>query len=103
MDNRIWIISEDDKLQLRLFIIAHTTIGCHRGRKATETVLGSRFYWATLSDDVELFVQACIHCLSTTERECIPRPFGPSVHGTKPNELLQFDYIELGKATTGSR
>lgn len=33
----------------------------------------------------------------------IPRPYGPAVHGTKPNDLLQFDYIEIGPSTTGMK
>ncbi len=28
-----------------------------------------------------------------------PRPFGPSHHGTRPNDLIQFDYIEMGHST----
>lgn len=46
--------------------------------------------------DVRAFVRACIHCLSTAGGEKVPRPFGPSVHRTKANDLLQFDYIYLG-------
>ena len=33
----------------------------------------------------------------------MPRPFGPAVHGTAPNQLLQFDYIELGDSRTGEK
>lgn len=33
----------------------------------------------------------------------MPRPFGPAVHGTGPNDLLQFDYIEIGSASTGEK
>lgn len=57
----------------------------------------------TLSNDVERFVRVCIPCISTTGGEPIPRPFGPFVHGTKPNDLPQFDYIELRKATAGDQ
>lgn len=33
-------------------------------------------------------------CLSTLGREKVPRRFGPPLLGTKPKDLLQFDYIE---------
>ena len=33
----------------------------------------------------------------------IPRPFGPAVHGTKPNDLLQFDYIEIAPGSNGEK
>lgn len=45
----------------------------------------------------------CIHCISTTGGEKIPRPFGPALHGSKTNDLLQFDYIDLGKAISGPK
>lgn len=33
----------------------------------------------------------------------MPRPFGPSVHGTSPNALLQFYYIEIAPSATGEK
>ena len=56
-----------------------------------------------MKDNVALFVSSCIHCLLTVGGERTPRPFGPSVFGTHPNDLLQFDYIELGKSTMGDQ
>jgi len=63
----------------------------------------SCYLWSTMTSDVRSFVRACIHCLSTTGGGKIPRPFGPSAHGTKANDLLQFDYIELGPSTNGEK
>lgn len=99
----IWIPDDDAILQLRLSIIAHTGAAGHRGTEATEQALSQRFTWSTLSEDIHLFTKSCIHCLSTTGGETVPRPFGPAFHGTKPNDLVQFDYIELGKSTTGEK
>ena len=31
------------------------------------------------------------------------RPFGPALFGTKPNDLAQFDYIDLGISRTGDK
>lgn len=33
--------------------------------------------------------------------ETLPCPFGPSYHGTKPNEFVQLDYIHIGNITAG--
>lgn len=33
----------------------------------------------------------------------MPRPFGPSLHGTGRNDLLQFDYIDLGTSPDSAR
>lgn len=102
-DGPIWIPDEDAILQLRLSIIAHTGAAGHRGRDATEQALANRFQWSTLPEDIALFTKSCIHCLSTTGGETVPRPFGPALHGTKPNDLVQFDYIELGKSCTDEK
>lgn len=31
------------------------------------------------------------------------RPFGPALQGTAPNDLLQFDYIEIGPTTDSGK
>lgn len=33
----------------------------------------------------------------------IPHPFGPALHGTMPNALVQFDYIELVHGDNGAK
>lgn len=99
----VWIPDQYDELQLRLCIIAHNGAAGHRGVEFTKNTLSHEFHWRTLDDDVQLFVFACIHCLLTTGGGKIPGPFCPSVHGTCPNELLQFDYLELGLSRTGEK
>lgn len=32
-----------------------------------------------------------------------PRPFGPALHGTAPNNLVQYDYIDLGISKPGKK
>lgn len=54
-----------------------------------------------MSEDVDMFVSSCIHCLSTKGGGKVPHPLGQALLGTKPNELVQFDYIELGASRTG--
>ena len=56
-----------------------------------------------MTTDVPSFVRACIQCLSTTGGGKIPRPFGPAVHGTKSNDLPQFEYFEMGPSSTGEK
>ena len=99
----IWIPDESDELQLRLCIIAHTGPSGHRGCSSTLSTLSSAYHWSTIKADVKTFVQACIHCLSTVGGEKIPRPYGPAVHGTSPNDLLQFDYIEIAPGEEGDK
>lgn len=99
----LWTPDSAPDLQLRLCIIAHTAPAGHRGQSTTETVLRKHHFWETMLTDVRSFVRPCIHCLSTIGSGKVPRPFGPAVHGTAPNELLQFDYIELDESRTGEK
>lgn len=64
--NSTWIPDESTDLQLRLCFIAHRAPSGHRGSKSTEKSLRKEFFWSTLSEDVNTFVNSCIHCLSTT-------------------------------------
>ena len=102
-DGKIWVPEDASDLQLHLCIIAHTGPAGHRGRDATESALRSKFNWPTLTDDVRAFGRACIHCLSTLGGERVPRPFGPAMHGTKPSDLVQLDYIDLGTSNSGDK
>lgn len=102
-DGATWIPNDSIDMQLRLCIIAHTGPSGHRGVQPTESILRKSFFWDTISSDVRTFVHSCIHCLSTTGGGKIPRPFGPALHGTKPNDLLQFDYIEIAHGRSGEK
>lgn len=94
-NSAIWIPDNAADMQLRLYIIAHTVPSGHRGHMATKQALPRAFFWKTITQDIRVFVRACIHCLSKVSRSRVSRPFGPAVHRTKPKDLLQFDYIEL--------
>lgn len=99
----IWIPDESEELQLRICVIGHTGPAGHRGVQATTSAIKSVFQWSTLVDDVQMFCKSCIHCVSTLGGSRVPRPFGPAVHGTEPNDLLQFDFLEIAPSKTGSK
>ena len=99
----IWIPDDSTDLQLRLCIVAHTGPSGHRGVRSTTSVLRQNFFWSTLTEDVKTFIATCIHCVSTVGGEKVPRPFGPAFHGTAPNDLVQFDYIEIAPASNGDK
>lgn len=99
----VWIPDEASNLLLRLHIIAYTGAADHCGVDPTEQVLRKEYWWSTLSSDVNTFVRAFIHCISTTGRGRGPSPFGPTFHGSKPSELLQFDYVHFGPGHDGDR
>lgn len=41
------------------------------------------------------FAKSCIHCLSTSTGEVVPRPLGTTFHGSGPNEVLHFDFCYI--------
>lgn len=99
----VWIPDNTDELQLRLCTIAYTGPSGHRQYKPSLCISRRQFSWTFDKDDMFTFVIACIHCLSTTERGMEPRPFGPAFHGTKPNDLLQFDFINVAPGIDGEK
>ena len=99
--NQIWIPEEAANLQLRLCVVAHFGVGGHRGIKPTHDALSSRFYWQQLRQDVEFFIQRCLHCCSTTGGLPAPRPLGEALHAEKPNELLHWDFLYMGPSEQG--
>ena len=42
------------------------------------------------------FVKQCLHYMDSKAGENIPRPLGETVHGTRPGEVLYFDYLYVG-------
>lgn len=97
----VWIPDKCDDLQLRLCIIAHRGPSGSRSSTSTKSTLQNFFFWSTMTANIRIFVHSCTHCLSTIGGLKVPRPFGPSVYGTNPNDILQFDYIEIAPNSTG--
>lgn len=97
----IWIPDEASDTQLRLCIIAQMGHAENRGQHVPLQALAKKYFWNTLRSDVHSFVKACIHCISTLGDEKVRQPFGISAHGTQPDDLLQFDYVEISPSRTG--
>lgn len=99
----IWIPDESEELQLRIFFIGHSGPSGHRGVQPTTVAIKSVFQWSTLVEDVKAFCRSCIHCVLTLGGLRVPRPFGPAVHGTEPNDLLLFNFLEIGPSNTDAK
>ena len=100
---RLWLPDDANDLQLRVCIIAHTGPSGHRGYNTTVHNIEKEFIWSTVREDVDKFLKACIHCISTKGGRREPRPFGPALHGMFSNDLIQFDFIEMGPSSTGMK
>ena len=54
-------------------------------------------------DDVQIFLRACIHRLLALGVEKIIRPFSPTIHGTKLNDIKLFGYTNLGRSNSSDK
>lgn len=99
----IWIPDKSSDLQLRICIIAHTSTAGHRGSDATASAIHRKFSGVPSMRTLPLSSSGCIHRISTLGGKRAPRPFGPNVHGTSVNDILQFDFFKIGPGTDGMK
>ena len=92
LTGEIFIPKNEAKLKTRLLIAAHAGASGHRAVDTTLANLVTRFWCKNRDHDVRSFVASCLHCISTTSRDMVPRPLGHALQATKINEVLHFDY-----------
>lgn len=97
-----WVPSQAEELQLRLRTNAHTCASGKQAIQPTLSALSSQFYWETMLADIKTFIHAFRHCISTSRREKIPLLFGPSIHSTCANGLLQLDIHDVRPEKVGA-
>ncbi|GMF44236.1 unnamed protein product [Phytophthora fragariaefolia] len=91
--DRVWIPGNGDLIP-RICVVVHAGRSVHRGKRTTASAISAWCWWAKHREYVSRFVKSCIHCIATGDgRE--PRPYGPAIHATAPNEVLHFDYLTL--------
>ena len=64
--------------------------------KTTRQLIGAEYVWSGMNAWIDAFVGACLHCLRADSTSVL-RPFGPTLHSTKPGEILHFDYVYIGQ------
>ena len=96
--NVLWIPDTARDLQMRLMVCAHMKEAGHRGAAATLQRLQEYCCWSKMDQDVTEFVRQCLHCMDSKSGEKVPRPFGETVHGKRPGEVLHFDYLHVGES-----
>jgi len=100
---KIWIPQQDVQLQMKLLVISHCGQNGHRGSTATINILSENYWWNTMTNDCKVFVQNCIHCIMSYTGQRIPRPLGSTEIATRPNQILHFDYLYMGRGNTRDR
>lgn len=92
---RICIPDVVDDMELHLCVIAHTGPSGNRGNRSSLRTFRSHLTGPTDLDDMSTFVKSGVHCLSAVGGGKELRLLGPAFHGTKPNNLLQFNHIKV--------
>lgn len=98
VDERIWVPTSNDELKIKLLTIAHAGQAGHRGADATLSALREVFVWKGITTDVREFVSNCLLCVLSRSGATIPRPLAQTLHAVKPNDVLHFDYLFLGRS-----
>jgi hypothetical protein len=80
---------------------AHCRSAGHRAYEATLGAIKEYVVWTTMTKDVKVFVQNCLHCVAIIPRDELPRSLGTYLHATKPNEILHFDFLYIGLSRDG--
>lgn len=93
-----WVPNDCVDLKLRLLTIAHAGQSGHRGADSTYHALRERFIWTDMREDTRSFVSSCLLCVLSKSGDKVPRPLASTTHSTKPNEVIQFDYLFLGES-----
>ena len=92
----LWIPSDDKALQVRLMVCAHMRSAGHRGVAPTVFRLREYCVWPGMESQVRDFVHQCLHCVDSRAGEVVPRPYGATVHGTAPGDVVHFDFLYVG-------
>jgi len=64
-------------------------------------VLGKRYVWTNMGQDVTRFCHQCYQCQKSAAGKLVPVPMGSQVHAEAPNEVLHFDFLHMGPSSTG--
>lgn len=103
IEGKVWVPDTDDGLKLKLLTVAHAGQAGHRGGEATAATLREEFIWKGLTTDARDFVSNCLLCMLSRSGAKIPRPLSNTLHASKPNEVLHFDYLYLGDSQDDKR
>ena len=92
----LWIPGGAKQLQVRLVICVHMKKADHRGAVTTLQRLSEYCCWFCMEKHVAEFFKHCLYCMDSKAGEKVPRPLGDTAHGTRPGEMVHFDYLHVG-------
>ena len=99
LKGKLYVPNQDEELQLRMAVSAHSGFGGHRGYTTTLEILKEKLHWDNMEGDVKSFVNGCLVCLLSSSGNHVRRPLGTQIHAERVGELLHFDFLYVGEST----
>ncbi len=80
----------------------HQGAAGHRSATVTgKLIQDAGLWWPEVKNNVATFCAVCLHCLDVGLGERVPRPLGEQIHGTKPFDVVHFDFVYIGDSSDG--
>ena len=98
LNGKKYIPAADIDLQIRFCIIAHTGAAGHTNMQVGLKYLKDNVTWINIDKDFTKFYKSCLQCAVHNPDLEMKRPWGESIIATKPNEVIEFDFLFMEKA-----
>lgn len=72
----------------------------HREYAATLSSIGEFWFWDSMERYIRDFSNSCMHSPLKIGGYRVRGSYGNCLHVDKPNDIIQFDFLFLGKSTT---
>lgn len=98
MEGKVWVPEKADELNLKFFTVTDAGKSGHRGGQATTASIPEKLNWRGKTTDAKDFVANCLLCVLSRSGSKLHRPIATTLHASKRNEVLNFDYLFLGES-----
>lgn len=96
-----WIPFNTEELNLKLLAIAHTGSTGHQSTESAVKLITNQFHWKGIRSDNKDFFAECILCPLSSTGAKVPSPLPSRLHGSRPNQVLDFEYLISGNGAGG--
>jgi hypothetical protein len=101
VNGKVWIPFSMKQLHIRLLVVAHCGASGHPRYELTLKSLTELYFWVGMEDDIKSFCSSCMQCQLFNANKSVPRPFGDTIVASKPNMVLEFDYLYIQESVDG--
>jgi transposase InsO family protein len=98
-----FVVTKDQNLHTRLIAEAHAQVSiAHPGKNKTRKLIGDRYYWPGMTEDIDRYIRNCNDCRrSTIPRDKTPGLLKPLPIPDRPWQHISIDFHELPRDRNG--